>query len=87
MNANTYAALKELNYYASENTTFEARCDSQHLIDVNETRPPFDFVYLVSNQTANDHKIIEKSKLSNIIAHKIYLDFADELSPIIQGKK
>jgi hypothetical protein len=87
MNANTYAALKELNYYASENTRFEARYDPQHLIDINETRPPFDFVYLVSNQTAKDHKIIEKAKLSNIIAHKIFLDFADELAPVIQGQK
>jgi hypothetical protein len=87
MNANTYAALKELNYYASENTRFEARYDPQHLIDINEARPPFDFVYLVSNQTAKDHKIIEKAKLSNIIAHKIFLDFADELAPVIQGQK
>jgi Tubulin like len=87
MNANTYAALKELNYYASENTKFEARYDPYHLIDVSETRPPFDFVYLVSNQTAKDHKILEKAKLSNIIAHKIFLDFADELASVIQGQK
>lgn len=87
MNANTYAALKELNHYASENTKFEARYDPHHLIDVSETRPPFDFVYLVSDRTAKDHKIIEKAKLSNIIAHKIFLDFADELSPVIQAQK
>ena len=87
MNANTYAALKELNHYASENTRFEVRYDPQHLIDISEPRPPFDFVYLISNQTANDYKIVEKSKLCNIISHKIFIDFADELSPIVQGQK
>lgn len=87
MNASTYAALKELNHYASESTKFEARYDPQHLIDISETRPPFDFVYLISNRTADNYKILEKSKLCNIIAHKIFLDFADELSPVVQGQK
>ncbi|MBR8826818.1 MAG: SHOCT domain-containing protein [Gomphosphaeria aponina SAG 52.96 = DSM 107014] len=87
MNANTYAALKELNYYASEGTKFAACYDPQHLVDVEESRPPFDYVYLVDNKTATDYKILEKSKLCNVIAQKIFLDFADELSPILQGQK
>jgi hypothetical protein len=87
MNANTYAALKELNHYATDNTCFRACYDPQHLTNINEQRPPFDYIYVVSNQTATDYKILDKSKLCNVIAHKIFLDFGDELSPIIQGQK
>jgi hypothetical protein len=87
MNANAYAALKELNHYAASNSRFNACYDPQHLINVSEQRPPFDYVYVVSNKTATDYKILDKSKLCNVIAHKIFLDFGDELTPIIQGQK
>lgn len=86
-NANTYAALKELNYYATAGTTFKAEYDSQNLELVEESRPPFEYVYLVSNRTAKDYKILEKSKLCNIIAHKITLDFAGELAPVITAQR
>ncbi|WP_036486922.1 tubulin-like doman-containing protein [Myxosarcina sp. GI1] len=86
-NANTYAALKELNYYATAGTTFKAEYDTQNLEFVEESRPPFEYVYLVSNRTAKDYKIIEKSKLCNIIAHKVTLDFAGELSPVITAQR
>ncbi|MGB5636696.1 MAG: tubulin-like doman-containing protein [Waterburya sp.] len=79
-NANTYAALKELNYYATAGTSFKAYYDLQNLQYVEESRPPFEYVYLVSNRTANDYRVLEKSKLCNIIAHKISLVFAGELS-------
>lgn len=79
-NANTYAALKELNYYATAGTNFKAYYDLQNLQYVEESRPPFDYVYLVSNRTAKDYRILEKSKLCNIIAHKITLVLAGELS-------
>jgi hypothetical protein len=87
MNANSYAALKELNHYAASNTRFKACYDPQHLINIDEQRPPFDYVYVVSNKTATDYKILDKNKLCNVIAHKIFLDFGDELTPIIQGQK
>ncbi len=87
MNANTYAALKELNHYAAEGTQFRAVYDPQHLVNVLENRPPFDYVYLIANRTSADYKIIEKSKLANVIANKIFLDFGDELAPIINGQK
>ena len=86
-NANTYAALKELNYYATARTTFKAEYDLQYLEFVEESRPPFEYVYLVSNRTANDYRILEKSKLCNIIAHKITLDFAGELAPIVTAQR
>jgi Tubulin like len=86
-NANAYAALKELNYYATAGTTFQAEYDSQNLEFVEEARPPFEYVYLVSNRTAQDYRILEKSKLCNIIAHKITLDFAGELAPIITAQR
>lgn len=82
-NANAYAALKELNYYATTGTSFKADYDLQNLEFVEESRPPFEYIYLVSNRTVKDYKILEKSKLCNIIAHKITLDFAGELAPIV----
>ena len=85
--ANTYAALKELNYYATTGTTFKAEYDLQNLEYVKEERPPFEYIYLVSNRTAKDYRILEKSKLCNIIAHKITLDFAGELSPIVTAQR
>lgn len=85
--ANTYAALKELNYYASAGTTFKAEYDLQNIEYVEESRPPFEYVYLVSNRTAQDYRILEKSKLCNIIAHKITLDFIGELAPIITAQR
>jgi hypothetical protein len=87
INANTYAALKELNYYATAGTKFEACYDQQNLEYLQESRPPFEYVYLVSNRTAEDYKILEKSKLCNIIAHKITLDFASELAPAIKEQR
>ena len=85
--ANTYAALKELNYYATTGTTFKAEYDSQNLEFVDESRPPFEYVYLVSNRTRSNYKILEKSKLCNIIAHKITLDFAGELAPALSANR
>lgn len=87
MNANTYAALKELNYYATSGTRFDACYDQQNLEYVQESRPPFEYVYLVSNRTSEDYKILEKSKLCNIIAHKITLDFAGELASVIAAQR
>ncbi|MEL7523733.1 MAG: tubulin-like doman-containing protein, partial [Cyanobacteria bacterium J06553_1] len=85
--ANTYAALKELNYYAATGTTFKAEYDLQNLEFIEESRPPFEYIYLVSNRTARDYRILEKSKLCNIIAHKITLDFAGELAPIVTAQR
>ena len=87
MNANTYAALKELNYYATAGTNFKAYYDLQNLQYVEESRPPFDYVYLISNRTNSDYRILEKSKLCNIIAHKINLVFAGELSSAITSDR
>ena len=85
--ANTYAALKELNYYATTGTTFKAEYDLQNLEFIDESRPPFEYVYLVSNRTKSNYKILEKSKLCNVIAHKITLDFAGELAPALSANR
>jgi Tubulin like len=87
MNANVYAALKELNHYAASNTRFKACYDPQQLIEINEERPPFDFTYLLSNRTATDYRILDKNKLCNVVAHKIFLDFGDELTSVIKSQK
>lgn len=85
--ANTYAALKELNYYTAQGTNFQANYDPVNLFSVNETRPPFDFVYLVGNKTNIGHKIIKKEQLSLIIAHKIFADIAEEISTTIKAHR
>jgi hypothetical protein len=87
MSANTYAALKELNYYAAGNTQFKACWDPQYSVQVEESRPPFDFVYLTSNKTATDYKILDKNKLCNVIANKIFLDCSDELIHCIESNE
>ena len=87
MNANAYAALKELNYYATAGTSFKAYYDLHNLQYVEEERPPFDYVYLISNRTNSDYRILEKSKLCNIIAHKINLVFAGELSSAVTSDR
>jgi hypothetical protein len=86
MNANVYAALKELNHYAASNTRFQACYDPQQLVYVDNNLPPFDFTYLLSNRTATDYRILDKDKLCNVIAHKIFLDFGDELTSVIKSQ-
>jgi len=87
MSANTYAALKELNHYTTPGTKFEACYDMQDLVLVQESRPPFDYAYLVSNQTAGEYSILEQRKLCNVIAHKIALDFSGELASVVKGMR
>jgi Tubulin like len=87
MNANVYAALKELNHYAASNTSFQATYDPQQLVNIDESRPPFDFTYVLSNRTATDYRILDKNKLCNVVAHKIFLDFGDELTSVIKSQK
>ncbi len=87
MSANTYAALKELNYYSTPGTKFEAVYDIENLAFVQEQRPPFDYTYLVSSQTGGEYSILGQGKLCNVIAHKIALDFSSELAPAIKGNR
>ena len=87
MGANVYAALKELNHYSASNTCFEATYDPQLAITTRETRPPYDYLYLVSNETlSKGYKIQSKRQLSNVIAHKILLDCCDELTASLKGQ-
>ncbi|KAB8335065.1 hypothetical protein SD80_001485 [Scytonema tolypothrichoides VB-61278] len=87
MSANTYAALKELNYYSTPNTTFQAIYDIQNLVIIKEPRPPFDYAYLVSSQTGGEYQILSQGKLCNVIAHKIALDFSGELAPVVKSNR
>jgi hypothetical protein len=87
MSANTYAALKELNYYSTPGTQFEAFYDVPNLAFIQEQRPPFDYTYLVSSQTRGEYSILVQGKLCNVIAHKIAMDFSSELAPAIKGSR
>ncbi|WP_272943064.1 tubulin-like doman-containing protein [Geminocystis herdmanii] len=84
--ANTYAALKELDYYSSPKRRFKQNYDAQGIVSIDESRPPFDYCYLVGDRTFNDHRILNKNKLSQIIAYKIFADFAED-KEIIAGLK
>lgn len=86
-NANTYAALKELDHYTASGSRFEAVYDIQNLVWVREQRPPFDYTYLISHQSEADYAILEQRKLCNVIAHKIALDFVSELAPVVSGMR
>lgn len=87
MGANTYAALKELNYYSTPGTKFEACYDIDNLAIIQEQRPPFDYTYLVSSQTKGEYQILSQGKLCNVIAYKIALDFSGELAPTVKGQR
>jgi len=86
-NANTYAALKELNYYNTPGSQFQAIYDPKEVVWVDEKRAPFDYTYLISNQTSGDYVILEQAKLCNVIAHKIALEFSSELAPVMSGMR
>lgn len=87
MIANTYAALKELNYYTSPSTIFTACYNQQRNEKVEEQRPPFNYTYLVSGQTAGDYKITAQRKLCNVIAQKISLGFYSELETHLKSTR
>jgi len=87
MSANTYAALKELDYYSNSGTEFTACYDIESLSFIREKRPPFDYTYLLSNQTGGEYEILSQGKLCNVIAHKIALDFSGELAPVMKGNR
>lgn len=87
MSANTYAALKELNHYSNPSTEFAACYDIENLSIIKEKRPPFDYAYLLSHQTAGEYEILTQGKLCNVIAHKIALEFSGELGSVIKGNR
>lgn len=86
-NANTYAALKELNHYSTPGSQFQAVYDPQNLVWVEEKRAPFDYAYLVSSETDGEYSILEQRKLCNVIARKIGLEFSSELAPVMTGMR
>lgn len=85
--ANTYAALKELNYYSTPGSQFQAVYDPQNLVWVEEKRAPFDYTYLISSETGGEYTILDQRKLCNVIAHKIGLEFSSELAPVMSGMR
>ena len=87
MITNTYAALKELNYYSTPGTTFEAVYDLENSVIVQNKKEPFDYTYLISNKTLGEYQILTQGKLCNVIAHKIALDFSGELAPVMKSNR
>ncbi|MDR7897166.1 tubulin-like doman-containing protein [Thermosynechococcus sp. JY1334] len=75
--ANCYAALKELDYYTRKGTIFNAQYPGERRL--GESRPPYDYIYLMSNATPGGTFIIPptdpnaKGKIANTIAQKICL--------------
>jgi hypothetical protein len=87
MITNTYAALKELNYYSTPGTTFEAVYDLENSVIVRNKHEPFNYTYLISSKTLGEYQILSQGKLCNVIAHKIALDFSGELAPVMKSNR
>lgn len=81
MQASTYAALLELDYYSQAQTRFQVLYSLRDITQtVDTSNPPFDFLYLVSRSTrGNQFSVQDKATLCNIIAHAISLDFYSEI--------
>ena len=87
--ANIYAALTELDFYARGNSfkAFYDRNDPRSKIESNG-KPPFDYTFLIGRNTSNPrYQIKEKDKLFNVIAQKIAIEFSSKLAPKLKEKR
>ena len=87
--ANIYAALTELDFYARGNAfrAFYDRNDPRSKIESNG-KPPFDYTFLIGRNTSNPrYQIKEKDKLFNVIAQKIAIEFSSRLAPKLKEKR
>jgi hypothetical protein len=90
--ANTYAALKELNYYSTPGSVFEACYSWGRGIFINENyeglQRPFDYTFLVGQQTEQNAFVVqEKKTLFTLIAQKIASEFHPELGPNLRARR
>ncbi len=82
--ANTYAALKELNYF-QETQQFQELYPSEQRPLPDTPYAPFDFIFLVGRTNRNGHSLSQKSDAENLAAHLIQLTAISHLSSEILG--
>lgn len=87
MNAYVFAALKELNYYASSQHHNESdqKAYAQTLNRTDDA--PFDFIYLLSNTSAHERNRLSRAFVHGLIAQKILLRYRSELASMIREKE
>jgi hypothetical protein len=77
--ANGYAALMELSYFSDYRTEYVAQFSSGLVDEVRDTRPPFDFTYLVG--TKNGEAEFNLDQLREMIAKNIFFDLTSDFAP------
>ena len=77
--ANGYAALMELSYFSDYRTEYVAQYSKGLSDEVQDTRPPFDFSYLVG--TKNGEAEFNLDQLREMIAQNIFLDLTSDFAP------
>ncbi|MEQ8221079.1 MAG: tubulin-like doman-containing protein [Candidatus Eremiobacterota bacterium] len=71
MEANAYAALKELDYFMDKKTTFS--CHYPSLPPVTTKEKPFDICYLVDSINANGRKLADIEEVTEMISDAAFL--------------
>lgn len=77
--ANGYAALMELSYFSDYRTEYVAQFSSGLVDEVRDTRPPFDFTYLVG--TKNGEAEFSLDQLREMISKNIFFDLTSDFAP------
>ena len=77
--ANGYAALMELSYFSDYRTEYVEQFSSGLVDEVRDTRPPFDFTYLVG--TKNGEAEFNLDQLRELISQNIFFDLTSDFAP------
>ncbi len=82
--ANAYAALKELNYF-QETQTFQELYPSEQRLLPDTPYTPFDFIFLLNRTNRDGRSLSRKSDAEHLAAHLIQLTAMSHLSSDILG--
>jgi hypothetical protein len=77
--ANGYAALMELSYYSDHRTEYSAQFSASLADEVRDSRPPYDFTYLVG--TKNGEVDFTLDAIRETIAQNLFLDMTSDFAP------
>ena len=71
--ANTYAALKELEFFTAEEEWY---CDYNSVLSVEQMRRPFDVCYLLDTLNERSVQVTGIERLTDVIAEQVFLEVA-----------
>lgn len=78
--ANTYAALKELDYYMNEAAGPEHFFNCNYgSVDISASKKPFDRYYIIDSETEDHFTKIKYEDVAQVIANAIFLDLTSDL--------